>query len=111
MMTSNNLESKPPAGPVTEAQWEAPLPKLRIQPASLTMQENAEAKVSSDSGSLNDTIASSLKSAVAARTADDPNQKVTEAVCEECRKIFAMKEMTRFKEIRICAACKPNYLL
>gem|GEM_PF-547367 len=109
-MTAHSLESEPPAGPVTDAQLGAPLPKLRLQSSTLAMQENAEPKISSDNGSPDGAITSSLKSAVAARTADDPNQKATEAVCEECRKIFAMKEMARFKEIWVCAACKPNYL-
>ena len=109
-MTSQPFESASPTGPVTEAEFKALVRNARIQPAALALSEGLTEKQLCDATEpLTANRASSPKIAGAARPEKNPTDKVTEAVCEECRKIFPMKEMTRFKEVWICAACKPGY--
>lgn len=33
-----------------------------------------------------------------------------QAVCSECRRVFAEEEMIRFNDARVCAACKPVFV-
>ena len=109
-MTSQSIESRLPAKSVAEAEFEALLRNAKMQPDALPSHEGMsdhQPSCAIDSPSAD--RASSVKLARAVAPVDDSMEIVTEAVCEECRKIFAMKEMIRFKEVWICSACKPGY--
>ena len=109
-MTAHLIESSPATKSVTDLEFEAQLRNAKMQPDVLPLHEGRSGPRSSGAiDSLFAKHATSTTPAKAGSPKDDPKEIVTEAVCEECRKIFAMKDMTRFKEVWICAACKPEY--
>ena len=110
-MTSQIIGSVSRARSAADQEFEALVRKAKIQtdplPSSVGIH-SPQNRSTQDSCSTGQTTPAGP--AAVAGPVEDPKEKVTEAVCEECRKIFAKGEMSRCKEVWVCSACKPDYL-